>query len=304
MSETLEALRRQIESVGKLGGVVRTMKTLAASNIGHYEAAVAGLAGYRGTLALALAACLRDQPALAPARAPAAGAAIGIVAFGSDQGLVGEFNERLAREILAAHGRQPGGCRVWAVGERLAAALEDDGLPCHARHAVPCGIDAVAPLIGKLLLALDAARSAGEVHEVQVFANEPGSSSGYRPWQQRLLPLDRAWRETMGATPWPGACLPEALGGAAPMLPRLLRQHLFVALYAACARSLAAENTSRLLAMQRAERNIDELLEQLARSFHRQRQNAIDDELFDVVAGFEALTRRARELTAADTPAA
>jgi F-type H+-transporting ATPase subunit gamma len=43
--------------------------------------------------------------------------------------------------------------------------------------------------------------------------------------------------------------------------------------------------------MQRAEKNIDELLEDLNRSFHRLRQSGIDEELFDVIAGFEALTK-------------
>ena len=41
--------------------------------------------------------------------------------------------------------------------------------------------------------------------------------------------------------------------------------------------------------MQRAEKNIDELLATLQDSFHRLRQSSIDEELFDVVSGFEAL---------------
>ncbi|WNM62163.1 F0F1 ATP synthase subunit gamma [Candidatus Nitrospira neomarina] len=47
--------------------------------------------------------------------------------------------------------------------------------------------------------------------------------------------------------------------------------------------------------MQRAEKNIDELLEDLNRHFHQLRQRGIDEELFDVISGFEAL---------ADKPAA
>ena len=54
--------------------------------------------------------------------------------------------------------------------------------------------------------------------------------------------------------------------------------------------SLASENASRLAAMQRADKNIDELLEDLNRTFHRLRQNGIDEELFDIVSGFEALS--------------
>jgi hypothetical protein len=41
--------------------------------------------------------------------------------------------------------------------------------------------------------------------------------------------------------------------------------------------------------MQRADKNIDELLDGLNGTFHRLRQSGIDEELFDVIAGFEAL---------------
>ena len=41
--------------------------------------------------------------------------------------------------------------------------------------------------------------------------------------------------------------------------------------------------------MERADKNIDELLEDLKGKFHRMRQSGIDEELFDVISGFEAL---------------
>jgi F-type H+-transporting ATPase subunit gamma len=44
--------------------------------------------------------------------------------------------------------------------------------------------------------------------------------------------------------------------------------------------------------MERADKNIDELLETLHGTFHRIRQAGIDEELFDVIAGFEALSKR------------
>ena len=48
---------------------------------------------------------------------------------------------------------------------------------------------------------------------------------------------------------------------------------LFVSLFRACAESLASENASRLAAMERADRNIDELLGNLNSKFHRLRQS-------------------------------
>jgi F-type H+-transporting ATPase subunit gamma len=56
--------------------------------------------------------------------------------------------------------------------------------------------------------------------------------------------------------------------------------------------SPASGNASRLAAMQRADKNIDELLEDLNRTFHRLRQNGIDEELLDVISGFEALSAK------------
>jgi F-type H+-transporting ATPase subunit gamma len=41
--------------------------------------------------------------------------------------------------------------------------------------------------------------------------------------------------------------------------------------------------------MQRADKNINELLENLNGTFHRLRQSGIDEELFDVISGFESL---------------
>lgn len=41
--------------------------------------------------------------------------------------------------------------------------------------------------------------------------------------------------------------------------------------------------------VQRADRNIQELLEKLQGTFHRLRRSDIDEELFEVISGFEAL---------------
>ena len=80
------------------------------------------------------------------------------------------------------------------------------------------------------------------------------------------------------------------IGDGTSTLRALIREYLFVSLFRACAESLASENASRLASMQRADKNIDELLEDLNRTFHRLRQSGIDEELFDVVSGFEALS--------------
>ncbi len=88
--------------------------------------------------------------------------------------------------------------------------------------------------------------------------------------------------------------LPQVLGGGTETLGALIREYVFVSLFRACAESLASENASRLAAMERAEKNIDELLEKLQGTLHRVRQSGIDEELFDVFSGFEALSESDR----------
>jgi F-type H+-transporting ATPase subunit gamma len=88
---------------------------------------------------------------------------------------------------------------------------------------------------------------------------------------------------------WPTKVLPEITGDPDRTLRALAREHVFVSLFRSCAESLAGENASRLSAMLRAEKNIDELLFSLSADFHRLGQDGIDAELYDVVSGFESL---------------
>ncbi len=83
--------------------------------------------------------------------------------------------------------------------------------------------------------------------------------------------------------------IPQVIGEIRPTLLALIHAYLFASLFKSSAESLASENASRLASMQRAEKNIDELLDNLSYTFHNLRQSSIDEELFDVISGFEAL---------------
>ena len=82
---------------------------------------------------------------------------------------------------------------------------------------------------------------------------------------------------------------PRSSPAAHATLAALIREFVFVSLFRACAESLAAENARRFAAMQGAEQNINELMGSLTLNYNRQRQAAIDEELFDLIAGYEVL---------------
>jgi F-type H+-transporting ATPase subunit gamma len=292
VSNTTASLQRKINSAGDLQGVVRTMKALAASGIGQYEKSLRALADYYRTVELGLGACLRErgpEPLKVERKGRTEAAAIGAVVFGSDQGLVGQFNEVVADYAIKALALLPGQPRVFAVGERVQARLADAGLPPAGLFTVPNSVKTIGPLVEQILVESTTRYRQGEVTELHLFYNRPTSGAAFAPVSQRLLPLDDTWRRKLTEVTWPTGNLPEVMSGGTACLRALIREYLFISLFRACVESLASENASRLAAMERADRNINDLMETLQATFHRLRQSSIDEELFDVISGFEAL---------------
>jgi F-type H+-transporting ATPase subunit gamma len=292
MSDTAASLRRKIASAGDLESVVRTMKAMAASSISQYESAVRSLDDYDRTVQLGLLACFRQrQPEIVGPRKREEKGKICAVVFGSDQGLVGQFNDLLVNFVINTLDALPGRKMVWAVGERIRSRLADSTLSVSTSFTLPNSIVEITPLVGQILLELESQRERGEIGQVYLFHNRPKSGALYESVSQRMLPLDDAWQRELASRPWPSNNLPEVQQNGEQVLLAFIREYLFVSLFRTCAESLASENASRLAAMQRAEKNIGELLKNLGDDFHRLRQNTIDEELFDVVAGFEAYGR-------------
>ena len=288
MSGISEELGRKIGSARDLQSIVRSMKALAASNIGQYERAVAALRDYYRTVELAVRACSGAAARASPPKASTGAALVGALVYGSDQGLVGRFNEALAEFVTRSLGALPGRTtRIWVVGERMGALM---ATPARTFEA-PNSVDAIGGLVGEMLIDMAAAEESREIQELYVFHNAPGPAATYAPVMRRLLPLDARWQSDMAAIPWPTGKIPEVIQGGESALAAFIREYLFILLFQACAESLASENASRLAAMQRAEKNIEDMLDEMNRRFHRIRQESIDEELFEVISGYDALAR-------------
>jgi F-type H+-transporting ATPase subunit gamma len=268
------------------------MKTLSAASIGQYEKAVDSLEDYHHTLTLGLHVCLElgeFKSKVKPRPTNNTDRILAIV-FGSDQGLVGRFNDVVADFAIKSFKTMKSSPKIFAIGKRLEERLTSDQLKLTKSFAVPDCIAGVTSLAGQILIACDKFLAGEEDAEMHLFFNSPQPGAGYICNSQRLLPLDDLWRQRFLKVSWPSKMRPEILGSLEVTLRALIREYLFVSIFKACAHSLAAENASRLAAMQRADKNIEDLLKSLNVKFHRLRQSLIDEELFDVIAGCEALT--------------
>ncbi len=293
--ETQEALRHQLDSLGDLQSIVRTMKALSASSIREYEQAMEALRQYENTIELGFAAALRDHPGWQmDTRPPSIRGRDGVaVVFGSDHGLCGRFNEQIAAHFVdcMAHAgsRAPEHPRLLVVGVRLAPVLGAHGFEADEVLELPATVDEITATVQTIIQRIDRWQPAGPARSVHVFHNRPGRQLQSQPTDQRLLPLALQRLQQMGRREWPGPRLPRAFMAEPTLLSALTREYLLVRLFRACAGSQTSEHASRLSAMQRAESNLDDRVESLTGRFRRLRQDAITSELLDVVSGFEAV---------------
>ncbi|MDY0212358.1 MAG: F0F1 ATP synthase subunit gamma [Desulfuromonadaceae bacterium] len=283
MGDSLLKIRRQLDSINSLGSVVRTMKALAASNISQYEDAVQSLQHYTSSVELGLAAYLRrgvgaaqlfehnnlraEQPVL-------------LLVIGSDQGMVGAFNQKIGSKVVAATAEESRPLHLLSMGERMRDELYTHGLKVQRHFVTPTTVEAITPACIEVLL--EYSKLPQPDPALLVGYNQLEAGATYTPRVEQILPLEQAWQQRLNQRTWPTSALPEIWCSDEECLQALVREYMFITLFRACAESLASENSARLAAMQRAEKNIDEQLETLQGVYNRKRQDNIDAELFDV----------------------
>lgn len=291
--QTLESLSRKIGGAKELKSIVRTMKAMAAANIGQYEAAVESIGKYYSSVAMGILAYLQDEQIgslleMEKLKKNSENSVCAIV-FGSDQGFVGQFNDKVIDFLGESfQGRAPIK-EVWTIGDRVSLLIKETAMNETRNFPLPNSLDAITSLISSILISVEESYEKGLLSEFYIFHNQSKPETVYTPTVKRLLPFDEKWRQDLMAHSWPEKMNPEVIGKDKDIIGSLISEYLFVTLYKACAESLASENYSRLGAMQQAEKNIESLLEEISQAYHHLRQSSIDEELFDVVSGFEAL---------------
>lgn len=290
--QTIEDLKRKIQSTEDLRSVVKTMKALAAVNIRQYERAVESLAEYNRTVEMGLQIALRGRSRVSARPAPRD--VLGAIIFGSDQGMCGQLNDQIvsyALEVMGDLGIEGEKRAIVAVGERVIGRLEDAGQPVEEHFSVPSSVAGITTMVQEIALKIEAWGREEGIHHIYLFYSKHLSGASFRPHTVHLLPVDQEWLLGLEGQAWPSRGLPTFTMDWERLFSALIGQYLFVSLFRGFAESLASENASRLASMQGAEKNIEEWLGEVNRQFHQQRQTSITEELLDIVTGFEALRR-------------
>lgn len=295
--KTLGELRRQINSVEDLQSVVATMKTLAAARIRQFETAAEATRSYFDTVQQALQVLLLNRKILpATVAEPGQSGQIGCVLLGSDQGFCGRFNEVVTQTAIRfvdqelrtlSTSQAP---LILTVGARLNRLMLDAGWEVEQSVHVPKSVSDITTVIQDVTTHIDRWRNQFDIQRIELIYNRRSSAATYDAKMVQLMPLAKEFLDQLQQERWQSRGLPIYQLPWQELFTSVVRQYLFISLFRACAESLASENASRIAAMQQAERNIDERLQDLNSQFNQNRQQSVTEELLDIVSGFEAVT--------------
>lgn len=285
---TLQSLNRSISSAESLQSIVTTMKAHASTNIIQFQNAAKASERYRVVLDKALHVVFSGRESAVPSPESTSGVTLHIV-FGSDHGLAGSFNERIAAFAKKAIPEGPDDL-VIVIGQQVLMRTEDD-FDIAGVFPIPQSEDGITPTVQRLLSRVEELREETGVRRALLYYNRPVEGSTFKEEIEILLPIDlgKLSGKEMG---WDSRSLPITLMDPDVLLSDLLRQYFFITLYRTFCFSLVAENEARIASMQSAEKNIKERIEELSFQYRMERQTQITEEISDVISGFKAIRNR------------
>jgi F-type H+-transporting ATPase subunit gamma len=297
-------LKGRIRSVQNTRKITKTMELVATSKLKRAQDRVIAARPYADALREVLADLvtpdLADRfPLLRQPKPPSKGGPkrAAVILLTSNRGLAGGFNSNLIKEArrriealeadgytvdLYGVGKKGIGFFKY-LGRKLALERMDIGDRPTSDHAA----EVVEPLIQGF--------AAGELASVDLIQARFISALQTPPVTVRILPVEMAAKREGGARPERG----EGEAGksanyilapnAEAILEQLLPLSVQSAVYRGLVETAAAEHGARRTAMKNATDNAGEILELLKRTYNRQRQAQITQEIAEIVGGAAAL---------------
>lgn len=284
----LQELRQRIDSAQDMQSIVRVMKTLSAVSITQYQNAARRLRAYQEVVDRSLHAVMMDRR-LSIESKPDPGAPAGLVVFGSDRGLCGRFNEIVVNHACGWLEAHRGEAAIMAIGERSATRLEARGYRAEASFLQPGSVSGLSQNAEAILLEVDTWRASKNIERVMAVFNVEAGRGRVEPRVEMILPIDSEALHRIVGRAWPSNQIPVVDGPTEQVFSAFIRERLYTSLMRAGAESLAAEHATRLSAMQAAERNISENVGELQGRFRHERQEAITNELMDIIAAYQSV---------------
>jgi len=287
---SLKEVKGRINSINGTLKITSAMKMVASSKLHKAQEAIENMLPYERRLHHMLTNFLNAGLSVeSPFVVKRDVKKIAIVVFASNSSLCGGFNVNVIRhlsEMLEEYIQQLGkeNILVYPIGRKVADAVKKLGIMPMGDYQHMSGkpnykeaSDLAAELMDRFV--------SGEIQQVEMLYNHFKSTSTQVLTRETYLPINLAQASTeekqekgMQAD---YIIEPSAEKVMQELLPKVLRMKMYTVLLD----SNAAEHAARTMAMQIATDNANELIQDLTLIYNKSRQQAITNELLDIIGG-------------------
>lgn len=298
---TLRELKTRIGSVSSSEKITGAMKMISSAKVHKNEQALRRLLPYRTQISSIMGHLLEaDADFSSPLIAEREVKRIGVVVFGSDDGLCGAYNINIFKFLLEtlnsmrdSRGKDTGFV-IWPVGRKMAknvAKLTGKGIEMRTAAGVDSKME--ADTVNDFTRTLQKAFTDGDVDEVHVIYMNFRSMSKQVATDEQLFPVAqskfRDTKPTADKAKKKGAYNDNELYIFEPdpnsIFNAVLPMFVLSTMQEITIENRASEQAARVMAMQSANDNAKKLLDSLQLEYNKLRQQSITNELLDIVGG-------------------
>lgn len=281
---SLKETKNRIASVQNTLKITSAMKLISSAKFHQAQIAVKKACAYEQSLNTMIKGLYqgRDDEALGiPPERPIK--RIAIIPFSSDTGLCGSFNSNLIREVevtMERYRKEGIEVDVYPIGEKVAQSLINQGFTIHEEGRKLLDKYSLTKCKEFAAVLLNAYR-AGEVDKVVLLFHHFRSTTRQIITQKNLIPIDRPKSKQTDLVPQEIKTEPNPKAYFRMIYTHVVATNLFMAV----TDSLVSEHAARMTAMQIATDNGNDLLKELTILYNKTRQQAITNEILDLVGG-------------------
>lgn len=290
---SLKEVKTRIGSVKSTRKITNAMKMVASSKLHHAQRAIECMRPYEKRLASIMTRFLSTmegevESVYSETREIRK---VALVVISSNSSLCGAFNANIIKEFLktAEEYKQKGVVvEVFPIGKKIAQAVQKAGYKFQSDNS-----DVLEH--PEYIKAYNIAENFmqrfvnGEIDKVCIISQHFVNTSKQEICNNTFLPIsldDSANSKVTAKSSNKGRQLDYIVEPSpASIISSLIPATLHMQIFSAILDSLAAEHASRVVAMQVATDNADDLIEQLTLTYNKTRQQAITSELLDMASG-------------------
>lgn len=280
----LKEIKQRIHSVKSTQKITSAMKLVAAAKLRRTQTSIEHLRPYEQKLDSILSSFLCNTPVRSGYTLSREVKKVVIIPVASDTTFCGAFNSniiRLAKEVIAEYSSKGVETEVIPIGKKMqeAIAKQDintvETLMQHAGNPQYSGISYVAKELMQRFLA-------NEIDKIELVYTHFVSAGKQIPQRETLLPVDISSLSSDSVCHNIDYIIePSKEDIANSLIPNVITLRL----YAALLDSAVAEHAARMVAMQVATDNANDLIGELTLEYNKCRQQAITNELLDIISG-------------------